>query len=318
MCQNNLEDYPFTPGQTPQEYSATIKQWLPQARILVDKLPQETAQGVSAGVYAVLNDFPDLAHNLEGLGTIKAIQGEINKKSKAMAQDASILAQDEEFRRRAEPQLQTLNAIIDIGKLSYDGEDKRRAETSFRGRMKTLHATYKPQQFEEYWAKSTPEEKSAYLRKISTDAFLENAAKAALSQGLTRNAQNLYASASPKQGVMLSKWFDTPSDFEKAYARDVKSGYHPAGTAGHAAKAVSVHEMGHQIDYFVGAHRSADIQRLFSRNVKTELSEYGATNTKEMIAESFAEVYVSPTPRQLSKDVVAVVRKMYADKVETL
>lgn len=80
-------------------------------------------------------------------------------------------------------------------------------------------------------------------------------------------------------------------------------------------KSIIYHELGHSLDFLCDAGESAEIKAEFenrsTREITRELSEYGATDIDEFIAESFAEVYSSRNPRALAKRVVSIMDKRY-------
>ena len=119
--------------------------------------------------------------------------------------------------------------------------------------------------------------------------------------------------------------------FVESLESDVKSGWHPPGTATPAA--VLTHEFGHQIDnYLKKIGRRGWVQTMYtemqaeatdmlkSGRAKTPreayaqlLSDYGSKNSAEFLAEAFSEYIHSPTPRTIAKKVGEKIVEMLKD-----
>ncbi len=124
------------------------------------------------------------------------------------------------------------------------------------------------------------------------------------------------------EGITFNKKFaGSYDDFLKSLQSDVKSGWHPLGTDTPAS--VLTHEFGHQIDNFLKAKGVRDwVQPMFDdyRNEVTKLlrngtyktsreaygnllSDYGAKNSAEFLAEAFSEYIHNSNPRPIAKKV---------------
>lgn len=109
-------------------------------------------------------------------------------------------------------------------------------------------------------------------------------------------------------------------ELERSYARDIRANWHPAGTDW---AAILTHEIGHAIDGYITQHsegglffhdwhrNSSELQAKIadklhvgtsSAEIARQLSRYGATNTLEWFAESFAEGMRSENPRPMARE----------------
>lgn len=107
----------------------------------------------------------------------------------------------------------------------------------------------------------------------------------------------------------------------RQYAADIRSNWHPPGTDW---SAVVTHEIGHAIDGYISQRmrgtdsryynwhlNSSEMQEKISErlgmstsreNISREMSRYGATQSIEWFAESFAEGMRSANPRRMAKE----------------
>lgn len=157
------------------------------------------------------------------------------------------------------------------------------------------------------------------------DATARNWAKSAVKK--KKVPGNTYAWSTNKtwgrfEGITFNKKFASDYDmFLKSLQGDVKSGWHPIGTATPAS--VLTHEFGHQIDNFLKEkgvrdwvqpmfddYRSEVTKLLRAGTYKTSreaygsiLSDYGAKNSAEFLAEAFSEYIHNPNPRPTAKKV---------------
>lgn len=95
---------------------------------------------------------------------------------------------------------------------------------------------------------------------------------------------------------------------------------------------IAIHEIGHALDYSIMLHKEREFlkyyqsirskgedfrskagSRRFKANtyVKENLSEYGSMNEREFIAESVAEYFCSPNPREISRTVVEMLMRYW-------
>lgn len=109
-------------------------------------------------------------------------------------------------------------------------------------------------------------------------------------------------------------------ELERSYARDIRANWHPAGTDW---AAILTHEIGHAIDGYITQHsegglffhdwhrNSSELQAKIAdklhvgtsaAEISRQLSRYGATNTLEWFAESFAEGMRSENPRPMARE----------------
>ena len=119
------------------------------------------------------------------------------------------------------------------------------------------------------------------------------------------------------QGVSVNaNWGKNSAKFAKAIKEDVANGGSPKGAD--TIKSVMDHEMGHEIDRFVGARKQVDI--LTVRNeagimgTKDGLSKYALKNSAEFIAEAWTEFINSPAPREISRKVGKKILKLLEAK----
>ena len=92
-----------------------------------------------------------------------------------------------------------------------------------------------------------------------------------------------------------------------------RSGFHPKYCSG--PESVVYHEIGHLLDYMLEINESAEFNS-FYKNCSNEdiirgLSEYGASSTREMIAEAFSEYMCSPHPRGIAKYIGELIDEKY-------
>lgn len=120
------------------------------------------------------------------------------------------------------------------------------------------------------------------------------------------------------------------SELLASLERDVATGFHPPGTG--SVEGIVKHEFGHHLFWAARDANGTDVMRQVgdvladetlrhtgvgrmdvgfpaaqSRTVRELLSRYGATNMDELVAEAFAEVETSPTPRPFARAIVEVV-----------
>lgn len=114
-------------------------------------------------------------------------------------------------------------------------------------------------------------------------------------------------------GIILNNNLD-----KKDRTSEVKSGFKAKG----CEKPISTvyHEMGHIIDYHFGLNnfgaygtpQNETLRRIYADReaVKTGLSTYGAKNSRETVAEAWAEYKMNPTPRQIALDIGREIDKL--------
>lgn len=92
-----------------------------------------------------------------------------------------------------------------------------------------------------------------------------------------------------------------------------KSGFSPKGCSG--PDATVYHEIGHLLDYLTGLHDTPEFQRYFSSlsayAIKSGLSEYASTSSREVIAEAFAEFMCTRFPRRIASDIARMLNNAY-------
>lgn len=106
----------------------------------------------------------------------------------------------------------------------------------------------------------------------------------------------------------------TGEKFRLQIESDVAYKWHPIGCA--SAKAVIDHEIGHQIDNLLGLGVRSEFLEIYSpaivqgkQYIKDNLSEYGAKNKAEFIAEAWSEYLNNPEPRPIAKAVGELIIK---------
>ena len=105
------------------------------------------------------------------------------------------------------------------------------------------------------------------------------------------------------------------------WTRNVDIKFHPVGCD--TVKSIVSHEMGHHIDYLLGASEDKEIQALYKALHSTKypakmwdnLSVYANKNIKEFIAEAWAEYRNNPTPRDTAKKVGERLIQLQKDKI---
>lgn len=94
-------------------------------------------------------------------------------------------------------------------------------------------------------------------------------------------------------------------------AAKYENGWHPKGAS--TVKSYFDHEVGHIIDYAYGIRSDKDMIALFNqytkREIETGLSGYGATSIAEFIAEGYTEYVNSPAPREIARQIGAIIER---------
>lgn len=152
---------------------------------------------------------------------------------------------------------------------------------------------------------------------ITGDAAVKRAEKwASKSVGRIDSTTLAYARRTGRgpnfSGVYVNDKFGKKAeDMLEALQDSVRHGHSPVGCD--TIKAVFDHEMGHIVDYSLGVRSDAEMQRLWQSLTKAEiqdgLSKYGATTIAEFIAEGYAEYLNNPNPRQIARDIYAIIDK---------
>lgn len=109
---------------------------------------------------------------------------------------------------------------------------------------------------------------------------------------------------------------------DNSLASDVKSKWHPPGTA--TLKAVFDHELGHEIDRLIGLRTHKDFLKLYNEErgkgktyIVDNLSSYGHKNAAEFIAEAWSEYLNNEKPRPIAAAVGTLIKKMYAENYQS-
>lgn len=165
-----------------------------------------------------------------------------------------------------------------------------------------------------------------YLREKNPgtpDYFLEQGAKRSASRCIGRIPSNRFAHHRcgevncPDPGVkdcverysgiyVNDRYTSNVKLFSEAIENDVKCGFHPEGC--YTMKSVIDHECGHAIDYaygLSGSNSEINSEAISHKHeeVKNGLSEYGASNIREFIAEAWSEYKNNPHPREIATKV---------------
>ena len=102
----------------------------------------------------------------------------------------------------------------------------------------------------------------------------------------------------------------------KALKHDVSVGWHPLGCD--TLKSLFDHEAAHQLDELLELSRGSDIlvyhATLSPKAIEEGLSRYATKNTKEFIAEAWAEYRNNTKPRPIAKKVGDMIVKEYKRK----
>ena len=158
--------------------------------------------------------------------------------------------------------------------------------------------------YSEMYAKSYA---SRAVGKVSGSTFAF-----ASSGGCTSKDAEFIAICKKYSGICVNNTFGKNYDsFKSDVARCVVSKWHPIGTT--TVQSVFDHEFGHQLDYLFDLRNDKEIQKMYysrkKSEIKEELSEYGAENIKEFIAEAYAEYLNNPTPREISKSIGEIIER---------
>lgn len=118
------------------------------------------------------------------------------------------------------------------------------------------------------------------------------------------------------RGICMNNQFFGNSRKAAASLKDqVSRQWHPV--ACDTTKAVFDHEFGHQLDKWLGIQSETDVAAIFSgasaADMKAGLSEYGATNLNEMVAEAWSEYCNNPNPRPIAQKVGETVERKYIE-----
>ncbi len=203
---------------------------------------------------------------------------------------------------------------------------KLRERISFTGEAHERNKLLKIEMEEWYYQayqEAYPHENDAQLRYWAK----EKAKKWMRQLSIPRNAMAL--SWQPKQeflrkfaGVTLNG--ETAKSAEKmkeALKADAAQKFHPIGCD--TIRYLLDHELGHQLDHLLGLRELSEIQELFNRRTKKELtealSEYSWNNRNpnryaEMIAEAWAEYCSSPEPREIARQIGEIIEQEYTKR----
>lgn len=104
------------------------------------------------------------------------------------------------------------------------------------------------------------------------------------------------------------------AELVSAVQRTVRTKWHPVGCD--TIKSVYDHEVGHLLDYALDLRNNLEIKALWGSytkaQIKDELSEYGAKNIAEFIAEAYTEYLNNPNPRTIAQKVGEIIEEKVA------
>lgn len=159
-------------------------------------------------------------------------------------------------------------------------------------------------------------------RRKQIERLCEDSAKRDLRRwGIKKSAKREYGCArrgftgdlARFNGIILNNRLD-----KLDRASEVRSGYKAQGCENPISTVY--HEMGHIIDYHLGLNnfggygtpQNETLRRIYADReaVKTGLSQYGAKNSRETVAEAWAEYKMNPTPRQIALDLGMEIDKL--------
>lgn len=148
---------------------------------------------------------------------------------------------------------------------------------------------------------------SAVVGKVSTNTYATAYPGEITGSGVTDELRAIVQSWAGI-GVNANKAKDY-AEIQKSVEWDVSAGWHPQGTAN--VQAIFDHEFGHQLDYAFNLAHNQDVTAKYYGQSKTDiavgLSQYGTKNIREFIAEAYAEYVNSPTPRQIAREIGAII-----------
>lgn len=148
---------------------------------------------------------------------------------------------------------------------------------------------------------------SAVVGKVSTNTYATAYSGEITGSGVTDELRAIVQSWAGI-GVNANKAKDY-AEFQKSVEWDVSVGWHPQGTAN--VRAIFDHEFGHQLDYAFNLAHNQDVNAKYYGQSKTDLavglSQYGTKNIREFIAEAYAEYVNSPKPRQIAREIGAII-----------
>lgn len=118
-------------------------------------------------------------------------------------------------------------------------------------------------------------------------------------------------------------WFGKNDRFQNVYAEGVARNYHPQGTETDAATAVTMHELGHEIDdylSFISGKKGFLSHSLRPKimkqcgytigDIEAQVCEYATTNADEWFAECWCEYMISSNPRPVAQALGDLVSKV--------
>ena len=208
-----------------------------------------------------------------------------------------------------------------INALNYCPDLKGRV--NFYGSAQERNKLFK-KELEEYWYTELSKKYSG----IFSEKELRKHAKSFASKTVGKVPKNCYAFASSGKvsgedeayqaickkyaGICVNNQFGSDYElFRSSVERDTKIQWHPVGTG--TVEAVFDHEFGHQLDYAYDLRNDKTILELFSSmskaEIKKELSEYGAANVAEFIAEGYSEYLNNETPRHIAEVIGGIIEK---------
>ncbi|MCF7952385.1 MAG: minor capsid protein, partial [Spirochaetaceae bacterium] len=184
---------------------------------------------------------------------------------------------------------------------------KLRANFKFIGtiqeRNRRLKAYHRGLVKEELIKKGYPAEKAEEHAKLWVKRYVKIPPVPSRAYAQSAPARGGYGAV---QGISINEKFaKNPAELARSLKRDVDQGFHPPGTD--SVKALTDHEIGHQLDDMLAVGKNSDIIDLYkgmSADVRaSKLSVYGSTSKSEFIAEAWSEYQNNPQPREVARRV---------------
>lgn len=178
-----------------------------------------------------------------------------------------------------------------------------------------------------YYVSSRLDEYVEKLKKINpgfdNKALIEYAKKR-LRKSIGKVKSSIYAQSMAYEdltGVTVNKaWGSKLIKLKEALKRDVEIKFHPVGCE--SIKSVIDHEIGHQLDDLLNISMEGNIQKLYNKYSKEELTEklsrysWDNNNSKkirEFVAEGWAEFNNNPEPREVAKEIGETILRRYEE-----
>lgn len=319
-----LNEVPFKKGMSKSEYESMMNTWLPNLVCRFDGIHEKNVEGSAEALSVMMGRYPCLGLAIKGYGSVAGFRSSNKSGSLDIMKIEKEVRAKEDAKKNAEDFAEKALKECErtwIGNILYKWDIKRTGDLK---KWLIRHGQYA----------QMDDEIREILRERLKEVHLRNAVEAEVvklkQQGgdtvpqievpIVRNALGFYWPKT-KAVYMTAKG---KSNIDSLMGNAEKAGeFHPIVDKDQSgSKQAMVHELGHALDYFVGANSHPEMMavwaKLSKKDITMQLSKYGSYNIEEMIAEAFCEYYCSKTPRPLSQKIVGIVNKLYDEKMKNI